>query len=382
MLAGALTAGVVAGLALPTVAARTQSNLVLIRSDDVVSEDLYAAGNDVRVDGVIEGDLIASAFDEIVITGRVDGSVVALASRVVVEGEVTGSVRAVTPDLRITGTVGDDVFVAAWDTRVAPEAEIGRDLLLWGWQASSLGSVGRNVEGRQHAFDLGGVVDGDVEVTSGRLAVLPSTRVAGDLVYTSDHDAAVDSSADVTGSLIHQRTLPVNVRIRAIGILVGVLSTIATLAFGLVIVWAAPTRSRQAARAVRTRPLASLGWGLAVMAVPVVVAMVAAAIVSLSPREAGIPLLVVIAPVILGLLSLLGFAALTSPVPTATALGALVGRERSVYATFVVGFVVLVLLRFVPWVGGLVTVAAVILGLGGWILSIDSDSPAASDVAD
>jgi hypothetical protein len=92
-------------------------------------------------------------------------------------------------------------------------------------------------------------------------------------------------------------------------------------------------------------------------------------IVSVSPRSTGVPLLGVLVPVVGSLVSVIGLAALASPVPVGTVVGAAVVHGRSIYATFLVGFVVLVVAALLPWVGGLVTAAVVVAGLGGWVLS-------------
>ena len=366
--------GLVSTGALPALAARTQSDLVLVREGDVISEDLYAAGNSILIDGEIQGDLVASAADTITINGVIDGSVTAIASRVVISGDVTGSVRVATPELLVSGRVGGDVLTAAWRASVEPTAEIQRDALVWAWNADLRGTVGRNVEGQQANLELGGAVEGIVEVTVARLTVLPSTRVAGDLVYTSDREASIDESAVIDGSVIDKRQLPVNVRIRAIRLLVAVLTVIAMTALGLTIVWVAPDRANRAAIAVRERPLAAAGWGLGVAAVPLAAILLSWMIVSISPRQTGVPLLAVLLPLIGGLVSVIGLAALASPVPVGTALGAVAARGRSIYATFLIGFVLLIVAASLPWVGGLVVAAVVVVGLGGWVLSGDESA--------
>jgi cytoskeletal protein CcmA (bactofilin family) len=97
---------------LPARAETTQSDLVLIREDDVVTEDLYAAGNTVQISGRIEGDLVASAFGELRIDGTVEGDVTVIASRVVIAGVVDGSVRVTAPEVVIEGSIGDDLVVS------------------------------------------------------------------------------------------------------------------------------------------------------------------------------------------------------------------------------------------------------------------------------
>lgn len=357
--------------ALPALAARKQSDLLLVREGDVIEEDLYAGANAIQIDGTIEGDLLASAADTITIAGVVDGSVTAIASRIVVSGEVTGSLRVVTPDLVVTGTVGGDVLTAAWKASVDENARIGRDLLVWARDADLRGVVGRNLEGQQSALQIGGVVDGVVEVTVTRLTVLPATQVRGDLIYTSSRDAVIDESASIDGNVIDKRQLPVNVRIRAIWLLVVVLTVIAMTALGLAVVWVAPDRANRAAIALRERPLTAVGWGLGVVAVPIAALLLAVIIVSVSPRQTGIPLIAVLAPLVGGLMSLVAVAALAAPVPAATAVGALVSRGRSIYATFLAGFTILVIGSVLPWIGSIVVALVVVAGLGGWVLSGD-----------
>ena len=367
-------AGMLVTGAMPALAARTQSDLVLVREDDVIDEDLYAAGNSIQIDGEIQGDLVASALDTITIDGVVDGSVTAIASRVVISGQVTGSLRVATPELLVSGTVGGDVLTAAWRAAVEPSAEVQRDLLVWAWNADLRGAVGRNVEAQQANLDIGGAIDGNVEVTAARVTVLPATRIGGDLVYTSDRQAVVDQSATIDGNVIDKRQLPVNVRIRAIRLLVVVLTVIAMTALGLGIVWVAPDRANRAAIAVRERPLAAAGWGLGVVAVPMAAILMSWMIVSVSPRQTGVPLLAVLFPLVGGLASVIGLAALASPVPVGTAIGASVARGRSIYATFLIGFVLLIVAASLPWIGGLVVGAVVVAGLGGWVLSGDESA--------
>jgi hypothetical protein len=90
-----LTVAVGLLLLIPIAAAArlTQSDLVLVRADDVVTEDLYAAGNRITIEGRVEGDLIAAAFEDVLISGEVTGDVTVVAGRVTITGTVGGSVR-------------------------------------------------------------------------------------------------------------------------------------------------------------------------------------------------------------------------------------------------------------------------------------------------
>lgn len=357
--------------ALPARAERTQSDLVLIREGDVLDEDLYAAGNRIQIDGRIEGDLVASAFEEVHIGGEVTGSVTALTGKVVVEGRIGGSLRAIAAEVVVGGEVGGDVLAGGRRVQTEEGSTIGRDLIVWAWTVDVDGAIGRNLEGQQRHLALGGTVDGDVDVTVAGLTVADTARVAGDLSYRAEAVAAVAGDAEVGGSIIHKRPLPVNVRLRAIRLLTWVLAAIGAIALGLAVLWAVPVRVERAARAVRSRPLPALGWGLGLFLLPLVLAAVAGLVVGLSPPAAGVPLLFVLAPLVLAAFSLLFFGMLLAPVPVAVALGRMVLTGRTIFAAFVAGAVALLAASLLPYVGIVLISVFGLLGLGGWMLSTE-----------
>ena len=63
-----VASGVLVVSALPAVGAETaNSEFVIIREDDVLEDDLYAGAIKVVIEGVVDGDLIAFAGEEVVI---------------------------------------------------------------------------------------------------------------------------------------------------------------------------------------------------------------------------------------------------------------------------------------------------------------------------
>ena len=72
---------------------------VIIKSGEVVNDDLYVGAQELILDGTVNGDVIV--FAQIVtINGRVDGDLMAAAQTVAVNGEVTGSIRVAEADER------------------------------------------------------------------------------------------------------------------------------------------------------------------------------------------------------------------------------------------------------------------------------------------
>lgn len=357
--------------ALPAAAERTQSDFVLIREGEAVGEDLYAAGDVVVIAGLVEGDLVATAFTEIRIEGEVRGSVFALASRVVIDGAVGGSVRAAAPDIEINGSVGGDVFIGGLEVAFGNEADVGRDALVWGNDVRLAGRVGRNIEGQFRSATLAARVEGDVDITVSRLSVTGTAVIGGDLVYTGDERAVIADEAEVTGSVIAESTLLPNVRIRGLLLLVRVLAAMAVVALGLGLIWSIPERSIRAVDGVFDRPLVALAWGLGLVSIPVAMALIVGLFVSLSPASTGLPLLLVFSPLVIAAFAVLVVGLLSAPVPVGAAIGRRIGPARSIYAWFVMGAAVLAALSFVPVLGTLILVAASLMGLGGWFIAPD-----------
>ena len=354
-------------LAVPLIARAetTQSDFVLVRPDEVVSEDLFAAGNTIQVDGTIEGDLVAAAFERIVINGEVTGDVVAVSGRVEVNGTVGGSVRTVTGTLVVAGEVGDDVAAAAWDTTVQAGADVGRDVLIFGRNAEIAGSVGRDVVGRYSSLSLNSGVSGSVEVSVGSFTVGSATQVAGEIGYRSRRDALIEA-ADPGGEVIHRTPLRPNIRVAALNFLTLGLFSLLLLAGGLVAAHYWPARLERAVQAA-SRPATTWLAGIGVVFSPLLLVGLFAAFIAFAPAAAAIPLAVVFLPLAIGLLGLVLLGGLTGFVPVGGAIGRRIRDSLSLPGAILVGLVVLALVALLPLVRWVIPLVGVPLGLGSWL---------------
>jgi cytoskeletal protein CcmA (bactofilin family) len=367
--AGILLVALVGLFAVPGVAhaETTQSDLVLIRAEDVVSEDLFAAGNTIQVSGTIQGDLMASSMGDLRIDGIVEGDVTAIASRVVIAGVVQGSVRVVAPEVVVEGTVGDDLAAAGLDVTVTSTGEVGRDLLLASWSTEVAGDIDRNVTGIVRSLSLAGHIAHNVDVDVHDLTVADSARVDGDLRYRSDEEADIASGADVVGSIIDRKELSPNVSVIGLELLVKLLAITFGAAMGLAMIWSVGMRAVNAGRAVTERPIAVVGQGLGIVAIPLILVGGIVAAVAYLPGESVFPLLLAAIPFLLAVLGALLLFALVTPVPPAMALGRYIARRRSPYGQFLIGFLMLAVATFIPVIGSFVLVAVLVVGIGGWI---------------
>ncbi|MEX1004799.1 MAG: hypothetical protein WD990_00080 [Acidimicrobiia bacterium] len=363
----------VAALPLPALAQRVQSNVVLVRADDVITEDLYAAGNTIVVSGVIEGDLIAVAFDSIRIDGVVEGDVIALSSRVEVTGRIDGALRVGAVSTVVEGEIGDDFFVGGFSVQTAASSSVGRDVLAWARTAELLGDVGRDIEGTQRTTRVAGQVDGDIDVTTSGLTLLPGLRVSGDVRYTAAAPATVAQTAQIDGTFVRAEALEPNLRVRGVQLLAQFVAALAGLGIGLGLLWAVPERSIAAASALARRPLVALAWGVGVASVPIALVIVAVGLVSVTSLSSSGPVVLVLLPVAIAAGAVVLIGLLTAPVPVGLAVGSRLRPGWSSYARYVLGFPIVVIAWLLPWVGGIVLTLLGLAGLGAWLVVDDRD---------
>ena len=360
----------VVGIALPALAARASASFVVVREGDIVGEDFYVAANRVSIEGTVQGDLMVAAADEVSITGLVEGDVVVGTQTVTISGEIKGSLRGAAGEVIVTGSIGDDLMMAAGTVEVTDRATIGRDALVWSWDAQLLGEVGRNVEGQMRTLALGGEVTGNVEVAVSRLEIPARLVVGGDLGYRSRSEATTLDNAEVRGVVLQKRPLPPNLRIRGLRVLAIMLTAFAVAGIGLAVTHFFTGRVARAAAAVRSRPGRSLLAGMAVLVTPILLLLLGVLSLSLFPPAAGVPLLAVVVPIVIVISSAVALLTLIAPIPALVDIG---GRLRAGLGTsgaFLLGWLVAAVVALLPWVGGVALLVIIALGWGGWLRSM------------
>lgn len=327
------------------------SNRIIVPVGDTITEDLYAFGGSVYVEGTVDGDLFALTGD-LIVSGTVTGDVVGFAgSRVTIAGAVGGSVRVVSPTVTITGSVGDDVAAVA--AGAALDAVIGRDILLIAGTADVDGTTGRDLRAQAWQLGVGGEVGRDVLVKADRLSLGSNARVVGDVFYRTSAAASVAEGASVDGRLVKSRVFS-PVWARAVGRAITVLGFLGFLLGGLVLGWLFRGTSRRSLEATTTRPWVTVGVGIGLLVVTPLL------VIPLSLTLVGLPL-----ALLLTVLWLLGV--FLGALPVVTRMGQWVLRGKG-------GPVGGLTLGTVGWWGSmwLFPLAAVLLYLSATIVGLGS----------
>ncbi len=365
-----VAAGLTVSAAAPALAAETAaSEFVIIQADDLVGDDLYAGGVKVSVEGRVEGDLVAVAAEEIVISGTVTGSVFAVAPRVTVTGTIGRSLRAAARILIVDGQVGGDVVQMTFDTAFGPDSEISGEVVAWAASMSALGRVGVDIFGSVGSFELAGFVGRDVDVSVSRLSITGPLEVGGDLGYRSKREATGLAKAEVGGTIVKKTPLPQNIRIRALGFLWRFLLAIFLTVAAISVAHSWPARTTEAVRKVGSKMWKSWVYGAGIIALPLLVAVLGAVLIGLAPPSAALPLLFVMIPLVLAISGVVLLVSLVAGVPAVAWLGSKLFSRLDVPGSVVAGSTVVAVLWFLPLVGWLVPLLVLPVGLGAWLRS-------------
>lgn len=275
-------------------------DVIVIKADEVIEDDLYVSAGEFTLDGTVKGDLVV-AGELIVINGTVEGDLIAAANSIVIEGTVLDDVRIAGAALQLgdEAVIGGDVIAAGASLEAKPGSLVSNDMIYGGAQALLEGSIGRNLLVGAGGLELNGEVGGNVNaevgdveesgsspstyITDARitipnvspgLTIEKNTKIKGSFTYTQSQDIVIPTGA-VEGKVTRNEPVAearVEVTQPTVGELAAswlfnLLRKIATLLlFGLVLAWLAPAFTKGMSEKLQSQPVPSFGWGLIALA--------------------------------------------------------------------------------------------------------------------
>ncbi len=283
-----------------------------------------------------------------------------IGGNVQVSEATSGSLTAFGGHVAVDAPVGGPLRVAGGRIEVGSDAVVEGDASLAGGSITVRGPVHGDVHVAGGQITLDGPVTGDASIAGGSLSLGPNARIAGKVVFRGG-DLRRDSAAQVAGGIDHarrnwQRHEPTAVE----RFTRGWIWTAGLVVFAALLAGILPGPSQRLALELRERPgLTALLGLLALIAIP-------AAAVLLMFTIIGIPI---------GLLAMALYAALllVGYVWLAVVLGGLLldrfNPETAPLTAWRIGAAVLAMLVMaimvrVPYVGGLLKLAALVVGTG------------------
>jgi hypothetical protein len=367
--------------------------VVHIKADEVINDDLFASGREVIIDGVVKGDLMATG-QSVTVNGTVEGDLLAAAQAVTINGEVSDDLRTGAMVILINGTVGDDVLVGGFSLENGPESTIGGDLFVGGLQALIEGEIAGDIRGGTGGMKISGNVGGDIDVEVGEDTGGPSpANFMGSIpnippLPVVPQGLAIDDNASVAGNVTYRGPARGDVQEAAVsgevefiqqegeaadrGIGFGnwlwdqIQRLLRLLLIGALAVWLAPTFIGAASQKLSERLWPSLGWGVLT---PIIV-LIGLALLGLISLLVGFPTLV-FGTLIFGFLLIFFY---LGAIVVGQSLGRWIlkkigpARAGSAMWTTLTGLVVVWLLTVIPILGLIIGFFVALFGVGGlWL---------------
>lgn len=329
--------------------------------------DRFVAGGTVTEVVPVAGDLVA-AGGSIDVDAAVAGDVIAAGGKVRIGGDVGQSVHAAAGQLSLLGRVARNARLAGGEVEIGPKAQVAGNLGVGAGRVAVRGPVDGHLSVGAGRALIDARIGGNVEVAAGELELGPNARIEGSLRYRSTEPLKRDAAAQVLGSVERlgpdPSRPPHGGRATATGL--GVFWTAGIMLLAALVVALLPGVSASLSASLRERPGLSLVLGFVVFVCAPVAALV---------------LLVTVIGIPLALLVLLGWLMLLPLAWVATAIGigdwviARVATARAArtgwrIAAALLGVLALAFVARVPWLGGLVSFAALLVGLGAWALQL------------
>ncbi|MFZ5981244.1 MAG: hypothetical protein ACOYVF_11495 [Candidatus Zixiibacteriota bacterium] len=162
-----------------------------------IDDDFYFYGEELTVDGLIKGDLMAFAFS-INLRGHLERSVNVFSYQLNHQGIIDGSLRAFARTAELQGYIGRSALVSAQNIILTPGAMIKNDANFFGAKAALEGSVLGDVAIAADTVYIAGIIEGNAEIWGSVITVSPPAVIKGNLKYHSPGEAFIDTASGVS----------------------------------------------------------------------------------------------------------------------------------------------------------------------------------------
>lgn len=342
----------------------------VITAGDTIDDDLLLWTGEGAFDGVINQDLITFCR-RYTLSGEVQGSVFSASQIATIRGTVDRSARIFAQTATIDGVIANNLIVFASDVDLSRNSRVGRDATLIGNEISVSGEIGRNLIVHGNQIIVSGKIGGDVDLRADKISIVVPAEILGSVKYRSKEDIQIDSGVVISGAI--ERIMPEKEETDKEGTNwpFRFVLFICALVTGLIINAVFKQHTRHAVDQATKNPLVTLGVGFIGFCIaPIAILVLCLTII-------GIP-----AGVILLFAYTIFF--YIAKVYVAIALGRLVIRlfaktaEPKTGWSLLLGLFIMFLVFPIPYLGFLLYLGTVFIGMGAIVLGLRACRLAAS----
>lgn len=332
-----------------------------LKTDSLVDDDLILAVKEASLSGRITGDLLF-AGSGLSLSGPVDGNVIAAGQHISAKGPVKGSLRAFCSDLTVEGIVGRNLVAFCGTARLPEGSSVAKDVHVFSGNLMVGGKINGSLNFYGGEVVIAGTVGRGAKIKADKVTLASTARIEGDLTYTSKKEATIEEGAVITGQTTHNLPKKKDGKpISGWSIFWWLVWRASELLTGFLLIALFQKQMTALKSTVSSSFLKTLGIGLLSFVVIPVMALLFAVIII------GLPLtLALTAFYLVALVLACNFTGL----PLGEGILRLFRKEGpiSLYASMVVGVLVIQLLEEIPFFGMLVLLTTAWIGLGAVIL--------------
>lgn len=341
--------------------------IIVLPSNVVVNNDYFANGRTVEISGTVNGDVYVLG-GQIFIDGIVNGDVLVAGGSVEISGKVSRNVRLLAGQALITGEIGENITAVTGTIELSPSSTIGRNAVIVSGNTDLESKVGNNVRLYSSSVRIASGIRGKVIAYVGHLRLTSKVKIGGGLEYWSNKNAVIDPNAKVKEGITHHpsffydffhskllKGLKIGSKLAAL-----LMNFFYSFIIGLVMIRYFPYRIERTVETLNNKPAQSLVAGIVLLFL-LPVTMLALLITVLG------------APFALALLSLTVVGLYTAKILSIIWLSTHIFRKfefnkhRRLYFSF--GLIAYFILTTIPYLGTIITIAALLFGIGGAALS-------------
>ncbi len=339
-------------------------NNIIIESGKTLEKTSFLSGENVRVDGDINGTTFITAGN-IEVNGTIDGDLFIAGQSVTINGSVKGSVFTAGQDITINGAVENSIYLAGATLKVNSQIKASAFVAGQTIYIEDDAVIEREAFVGGSTIFQNGVVKGDWSSSSDALSI--GGKIGGDLNYSSKNKAEVLNGSEVVGETtwkkIDNEPSKATKTMFTTTLLIRILFSIAaSLVIWFFVKWIRPDFWSNLAEEIKGNPLKTLVFGaLSLVFIPLVSIVLMFTVI-------GIPLSLIV-------LSLYSISIYISTIILSTYFG-LMAQNRfkwsngQAFWVFLLGLIVLATVGIIPLVGMISGVLVAAFGVGSIVLSL------------
>lgn len=336
---------------------------IYVASDEIISGNFYAAGNNITIDGAIGGDLIVLG-QTVTVNGRIEGDIIVAAQTININGEAGGNIRIAGNAIIINGQAARNLNAFGSSVTLGDNSRVGWDAYILGSNLEMRGIIDGDLSGRAGQALVSGKIGKDVDLKisdsglGGSLVISPEAVINGDFNYTAKKVAQISDQASISGQTNHNLASSETKNNFTPWLWSKLYAIFSALVVGLVLITLGKNITSQILEKLSEKTLHHFLPGLIVLLILPPIALV------LLFTIIGIPLALVIMAWWL-------VASYIAKIITAILLGQLVLTKlikkdnSSLVWSLIIGVIISWLLFALPFVGWLLGLIAITIGLGG-----------------